>query len=99
MAKPQPPHIRPDTSKGPGDEAAGEGGEGAAEVEEERKGGKQGDKAKYPPTAEDVTYRKGARRPERPGMRRMRKRKMRDMRRKGKGTERHHRGNQLISLM
>ena len=56
MANPWQYHNGPDISKGPGDGAAEEGGEGAAvEAEEEGRGRTQGDEAEDPPPAEEPT--------------------------------------------
>ena len=88
MAKPCPPHNRPDISEGPGEEAAEEGREESAEAKEEGKGGKQGDKAKSPPPPVVGRNNRRATRPERAYRREGRHRKMRGKRQKGTGTER-----------
>ena len=86
MAKPWQHHNRPNTSKGEGDGAEVEGGEGAAEAGEEGREGNQGVEDKEPPV-EGWNNRRSMR-PERAERRRGRQRTRRGERRKGTGTER-----------
>ena len=62
------------------------------EIEEEGEGGKQGDKAKDPPRAEELTNQKKSKRPDRAGKSWRRRCKRKEMRRKRTGTERPHGG-------